>query len=106
MRDPGLERHEWETEYQALEEQLEDAPGETLPELGDLIERMMIEQGIPIDDEVADGGVAPEVLIDFREARRITTLVERGADVGPGDIGAAVRLYRELYEHLSNQLTD
>ena len=106
MRDPGLDRHEWETEWQALEEQLEDAPAEALPEVGDLVERMLLEQGIPINDDVADDGVDPEIVRDYQEARRITRLVERGEDVGPGDIGAAVRLYRELYEYLINEAID
>src|SRR5438477_385843 len=30
--DPGLDRHEWETEMAALEEQLADAPAEALPD--------------------------------------------------------------------------
>jgi hypothetical protein len=106
MREPGLDRHEWETEWQALEEQLEDSPAETLPELGDLVERMLLDQGIPIHDEVADDGVEPEVIRDYQEARRITALVEQGETVGPGDIGAAVRLYRELYAHLITKAID
>ena len=106
MREPGLDRHEWETEWQALEEQLEDSPAEALPEVGDLIERMMIEQGIPIDDEVADDGIEIEIARNFQEARRITRLLERGEDVPPGDIGAAVRLYRELYANLTSDSLD
>ena len=106
MREPGLDRHEWETEWQALEEQLEDSPGETLSELGDLVERMLVDRGIPIHDEVADDGIEPEVIRDYQEARRITTLVERGETVDPGDIGAAVRLYRELYAHLISKAID
>jgi hypothetical protein len=104
MRDPGLDRHEWETEWQALEEQLEDSPFETLPEVGDLIERILRERGLAIEDEVADNGVEMEIVRDYQEARRITRLVERGEDVGPGDVGAAVRLYRELYENLTGGL--
>ena len=106
MRDPGLDRHEWETEWEALQPSLEDSPAETLSELGDLIERMMVEQKIPINDAVADDGVEPELVTDYREARRITTLVERGEDVPPGDVGAAVAAYRGLYEHLITQLID
>ena len=106
MQEPGLDRHDWETEWQALQPLLEDSPAETLPELADLVERMMTEQGIPIDDEVADDGIEPEVVRDFREARQITTLVERGEDVAPGDIGDAVTTYRDLYGYLINQLTD
>ena len=106
MREPGLDRHEWETEWQALGEQLEDSPAETLSELGDLVERMLVDQGIPIHDEVADDGVEPEVMRDYQEARRITTLVEQGETVDPGDIGAAVRLYRELYAHIISKVID
>jgi hypothetical protein len=106
MRDPGLDRHEWETEWQALQAELEDSPAETLAEVGDLIERIIHERGIPIDDEVADDGIEVEVVRDYQEARRITLLVERGEDVGPGDIGAAVRLYRELYESLTTGVID
>jgi hypothetical protein len=106
MREPGLDRHEWETEWQALEEQLEDSPAETLPEVGDLIERIIRELGIPIDDEVADDGIEVEIVRDYQEARRVTRLLERGEDVGPGDVGAAVRLYRELYESLTRDLID
>lgn len=105
MQDPGLGRHEWETEWQALEPLLEDSPGEALPELGDLVERMMVENGIPIDDEVADGGIEPEIVREFREARRITHLVERGDDVPPGDIGSAISSYRRLYGYLIEGLS-
>ncbi len=106
MRDPGLDRHEWETEWEALEEELEDSPAETLPELADLIDRMLIEQGVPIDDDFAGDGLDPELARDYQEARRITKLVERGDDVGPGDIGAAVRLYRGLYRYLLSEAID
>jgi hypothetical protein len=73
-----------------------------LPELDRLIERMLVEEGYPIDDAetVTDEGIDPEVLASFRAAREITERADRGEDVGPGDVGEAVRLYRELYEHL------
>ncbi len=100
MREPGLDRHDWETEWQSLEAELEDSPGETLPELGDLIERMFVEAGIPIDDEVADDGIEPDVLIEFRSAREIKERVERGDDVDPGDLGEAIRNYRDIYSFL------
>ena len=100
MRDPGLDRHEWETEWQALEPELEAAPAESLPELGDLIERMMVTRGFPIHDEVADGGIEPDLLVEFRSAREITLRVERGDEVDPAEIGEAVRSYRDIYERL------
>ena len=100
MRNPGLDRHEWETEWQALEEDLEDSPAEALPELADLVERMLAEAGIPIDDDVADDGIEPDVLVEFRSARETARRVERGEDVDPGDIGEAIHNYRDIYEFL------
>ena len=104
MRDPGLDRHEWETEWQALEPELEDSPAETLPEVAGLIERMMVDRRIPIHDEVADDGIEPELVREFRDARQITELVERGEDVDPGDIGSAVRSFRRIYDSLINEI--
>ncbi len=100
MREPGLDRHDWETEWQSLEAELEDSPEETLPELGDLIERMLAEAGVPIDDEVADDGIERDVLVEFRSAREIKERVERGEDVDPGDLGEAIRNYRDIYAFL------
>ena len=100
MRDPGLDRHEWETEYQALEPDLEDSPAQALPELGDLVERMLRERGIPIEDEVADDGIEPDILVEYRSAREITTRVERSEDVDPGDVGEAIHNFRDIYAQL------
>ena len=105
MQDPGLARHEWETEWQALEPLLEDSPYEALPELADLVERMMIELAIPINDEVADGGIEPEITREYREARGVADLLERGEDVAPGDVGSAIRSLRLLYDNLINELS-
>jgi hypothetical protein len=98
--EPGLDRHEWETEWQSLEPLVVDSPGEALPEVDRLIERMMQERGLPTEEEGAHESGEPEVVAEFLEARRITNLVERGETVDPGDVGAAVTGYRSLYEYL------
>jgi hypothetical protein len=100
MQEPGLDRHEWETEWEALEPQVRDAPAEALPELDRLVARMLVERGYAVDDEVADDGVEPEILASFRSAREITRLFERGADVSPGDAAVAVEDYHTVYEFL------
>jgi hypothetical protein len=102
MEEPGLDTHEWETEWQALEPLVIDSPAEALPELGDLVERMLIEAGYPIGtpDPVDDEGIDPELLVSFRAAQEITRQIDRGETVDPGDIGLAVGIYREIYEHL------
>jgi hypothetical protein len=113
MRDPGLDRHEWETEWEALEPLVVDSPAEALPELDNLVGRMLAERGYPIEEEetepaspVDEEGVDPEVLAGFRVAREITRRLERAEDVPPGEVGQAVGLYRELYEHLLLRISD
>jgi hypothetical protein len=113
MRDPGLDRHAWETEWQALEPLVVDSPEEALPELDELVGRMLAQRGYPVEEEetepaspVDEEGVDPEVIAAFRVAREISRQVERGEDVDPGDVGQAVGLYRELYEHLLVRQSD
>jgi hypothetical protein len=98
--EPGVDRHDWETEWQGLEPLVVDAPAEALPEVDRLIERMLIESGYPTTEEEAPDAADPELVAEFLEARRITNLVEAGEPVDPGDIGAAITGYRSLYELL------
>jgi hypothetical protein len=104
MLEPGLDRHEWESEWQALEEQLADAPAETLPELDDLVGRMLVERGYALDDPVAREGDDREVVAEFLAARETTRLVETGADdLSPGDVAAAINGYRSVYEYIVSE---
>jgi hypothetical protein len=98
--EPGLDRHEWESEWASLQEELEDAPAETLPLVDDLVARMLTERGFAVEDHVADDGDDPEILAEFRAAREITNRLDRGLDVGPGDIAAAVNSYRAVFDFL------
>ena len=100
MRDPGLDEHEWQTEWEALGPELEDSPAEALPELDDLIERILVARGFPIHDEVADDGIEPDLLVDYRSAHEIARRVDRGDDVDPAEIGQAIHNYREIYGQL------
>jgi hypothetical protein len=101
MLEPGVDRHEWETEWQALEEQVADAPAESLPELDALVARMLAERGYDEADPVALEGDEPEIVAEFRAARETTRLVESGSDaVSPGDVAAAVNGYRAVFDFL------
>jgi hypothetical protein len=100
MVEPGLDRHEWETEWEGLEPLIVDAPAEALPEVDRLIERMLVESGYPTTEEGALEATDPEIVAEFLEARRITMLVDGGETVDPGDIGAAITGYRSVYEAL------
>ena len=101
MLEPGVDRHEWESEWQALEEQLADSPAETLPELDELVGRMLEARGFAVDDPVAAEGDEREVVAEFVAARETTRRLEAGAeDVSPGDVAAAVNGYRSVFQHV------
>lgn len=98
--EPGIDREQWESEWQALEPQLEDSPAEALPELDDLVERMLVTRGHDLSDPVANSGDEREIVTDFLAAREVTRRWERGEEVPPGDVAAAVNSYRDLYASL------
>src|ERR687884_1990252 len=90
MRDPGLARHEWESEMQALEDQLSENPAEALPELDALVARMLDETGYALDDPVARSGDEREVVAEYLAAHEITVAAgRRGPEHSPGEEAAA-----------------
>ncbi len=101
MLEPGLDRHEWESRWASLEEDLEDSPRDVLPELDQLVEQMLGERGYAIDDPVVREGDDRDVVADFLAAREITRLLADDPDaVSPGDVALAVNNYREVYGYL------
>jgi hypothetical protein len=100
VHEPGLDRHEWESELESVEQALRDAPYDALPGLGDLVERMLAERGYQLGDPVAGEGEEREVVDQYRSAREIADRCERGEDVDPGDVAAAVDGFRAVYDHL------
>ncbi len=100
MMEPGLDRHEWESRFQALEEDLAGDPVEALPELADLVEQMLEESGYDLSDPVAREGEEREVVAEYVAARETSDRVERDEDVGPGDVGAAINGLRDIYRYL------
>ncbi|MEN3343042.1 MAG: hypothetical protein V7644_2446 [Actinomycetota bacterium] len=101
MREPGLDRHEWESEMQALEDQLSENPAEALPELDALVARMLDETGYDLDDAVAIEGDEREVVSEFLAARELMEAAERGSEeISPGDVAAAINGYRAVFDYV------
>jgi len=100
VQEPGLDRHEWETEWSDLEERLADDPSDALFDLDDLVARMLEARGVPLEEREGQNDTEPETVRGFTEARRITRMVGAAEDVDPGDIAFAVNAYRELYQSL------
>ena len=97
----GADLHDWESEYAALEDDLRTEPIEALPELQDLVERMLSAAGYELgpDGEYDE----PEVEKAIERARELVQLRERGEEVLTDDAFQAVaelrQLYRALLEH-------
>jgi hypothetical protein len=100
MQEPGIDKHEWESQWQGLEPRIADSPGEALPELDELVASMMEARGFPLAEREGEDATEPETMREFAEARRITRLLDQGESVDPGDVGLAVQAYRNLYAYL------
>jgi len=103
MREPGLDRHEWETELESLEPELRDSPAEALPELADLVRRMLDERGFDLNDPLVREGDEREIVSEYESAREVADRLERGEDVDPGDVASAINGLRALYDHLISE---
>jgi hypothetical protein len=101
MNEPGLTRHEWETLLAGLEDDLHEDPFAALPDLTDLVERMLIEAGYEVVDPVARDGEEREVVAEYLAAREIADLVELGNDdVSPGDVASAIEGLRSVADYV------
>jgi hypothetical protein len=101
--EPGLDRHDWESEWQQLEPLVRDSPAEALPELHDLIERMLQEREILDEDLVATEGADAELLAEYVAGKDLVDRLERGESVDPSDVGSVVQGYRALFEFLTSE---
>lgn len=87
--EPGLDLHEWETRWAELEEALAADPEGALPAACDAIVELV---GTDFVDDDLDAAVGA--------ARETAERIERGEDVGPGDVGAAVANLRAVHERI------
>jgi hypothetical protein len=98
--EPGVDRHEFESQWSQLEDDVRTSPAEALPEIADLIEQVLIEAGYDITDPVARSGEEREVVAEFVAARDVANMVERDEDVDPGDIASAINGLQSLHDYL------
>src|SRR4051812_10539518 len=100
MEEPGLDEHQWESEWAAIEPLLQESPTEALGEADDLVARMLEARGFPLSERDGETETEPETVREFAEARRIMRQVDSGESYDPGDVAVAVESYRELYRYL------
>lgn len=100
MEEPGIDRHQWISEYEALEEDVRDSPADALSDLDDLVARMMTARGLALQERPGEDATEHDATREFANARVIARQVDGGEDVDPGDIAYAVNAYRDLYASL------
>jgi hypothetical protein len=101
--EPGLDLHDWDSEWQQLEPLVRDAPAEALPELHALIERMLRERGVLDEDLVATEGADLELVATYAAGKDVVDRLERGETVDPSDLGNVIQEYRGLFEYLTTE---
>ena len=99
MRDPGLDLLEWQTEREQLQPQLESEPAAVLPELSDLVGRMLEARGYAWNEQPTEEGQEPEFVREYRSARDTAERADAG-DADPGDVGDAIATLTTLYDDL------
>ncbi len=98
--EPGLDRHEWESEWESIMADAEDSPEEALPLLDELVLRMLNERGFAPLDPVASDGDEPEIFANFRAAHDVRRRLDQALDIEPDDVSTAIEDYREVFEFL------
>ena len=95
VNEPGIDLHEWETRWAQAEEALAEDPAGALPAACDVIEEAL---GLDYVDDELDRS--------FQSARETADAIERGDEVDPGDIGAAVANLRAIRDAMQSGLTE
>jgi hypothetical protein len=99
MVEPGLDRHEWESQWASLEEEFDADPADSLRAVHELMTRMLGERGI-LDDTAVRDGADPDLIRPWEAAGDLVRRLDEGLDVEETDIREALANYRELFETL------
>ena len=90
MVEPGLDRHEWESQWASLEEEFDADPADSLRAVHELLTRMLRERNILDDDLVAVEGADPELIRPWVAARDLVQRLDAELDVEETDVREAL----------------
>lgn len=99
--EPGLDVHEWESEWASLEDDIADSPETALPYVHELITRVLKERRVLDDALVVSEGAEPDWARTWEAGRDLVArLDDPGLDVERQDVLDQVDEYRALFETL------
>ena len=93
-----MERHAWESEYEAILPLIEDEPEQALPDLAALVEEMLVDRGYLT--AAREGVDRSEQAVSFAAAKELSDRAGRGEELDPGDVGFAIAQLQALYVSL------
>jgi hypothetical protein len=99
MTEPGLDLHEWESQWVQLQEAAADAPDEALPELVRLTEQMLLDRGYDLENPVVMEDESPDIVHDFLAARDIARAAET-TKLEQEEIYTAIGDLNEIHDYL------
>jgi hypothetical protein len=101
MSEPGLDLHQWETEWASLEDDIADSPETALPSVHELMTRMLKERRILDVSLAATEGADPDYVRTWETGVELVAAIEDpGRNVEHEDVVEAIENYRELFETL------
>jgi hypothetical protein len=105
LRDPGLDRHDFAGEWESVWPDVETDPREALPELEDILRRLLERHGYALDsDDPAAQGDEIEILAPYAAIREMAGAIREGSDVDAADLAQAIADAREIYETLIDRV--
>jgi hypothetical protein len=103
MQEPGLDRHEWESEWASLEEDFEADPFNSLRHVHALITRILKERRILDENLVVKEGVDPDLIRPWETGSELVRSLDAELDVEEADIREALENYRDLFQTLVSE---
>ena len=100
VTEPGLDLHEWETQWQQLQDESVDDPAQTLPEIVRLVETILRERGFQLDEPVTAEGQDADIVRDFLAARELAAAAQTGS-ADPEDVEVALEDLREIHDYIT-----
>jgi len=105
VRDPGIDRHDFASEWESVWPDVETDPREALPELEDILRRMLERHGYVLDeDDPAAQGDEIEILAPYESIREVARVIRDGDDVDADDLAQAIADAAEIYEALIDRV--
>jgi hypothetical protein len=103
--NPGIDQHDFASEWESIWEDVSTDPREALPFLEDIVRRLLERHGYVLDPEdPAARGEELEILTPYWAAREVADAVRAGEDTDDGDIKQSISDLREIYESLIDRV--